>query len=65
MVVRNDLDRFHLAADVLDRVPGLVNVAGYAKQQLRDSLFDHRAYICRHGIDMPEIREWTWRGSRG
>jgi xylulose-5-phosphate/fructose-6-phosphate phosphoketolase len=63
MVVLNDLDRFHLAADVLDRVPELVNVSGYARQQLRDRRIDHRAYISRHGEDMPEIREWTWKPS--
>jgi xylulose-5-phosphate/fructose-6-phosphate phosphoketolase len=60
MVVRNDLDRFHLAADVIDRVPGQAVVAAYTKQTLRDKLVEHRQYIERYGEDMPEIREWTW-----
>ena len=62
MVVRNDLDRFHLVADVIDRVPGLGATAAYAKQAIRDKLIEHRQYIERHGEDMPEVREWTWSG---
>ncbi len=61
MVVRNDLDRFHLAADVIDRVPKLSSVAAYAKQALRDRLVEHREYITKYGQDMPEIRDWTWK----
>jgi xylulose-5-phosphate/fructose-6-phosphate phosphoketolase len=60
MVVLNDLDRFHLVGDVIDRVPGLGSGAAYAKQFLRDKLLDHKAYIGRHGQDMPEIRNWKW-----
>ena len=60
MVVRNDLDRFHLVNDVIDRVPGLAAHAAYTKQALRDRLIDHRQYITLHGEDMPEVREWTW-----
>jgi xylulose-5-phosphate/fructose-6-phosphate phosphoketolase len=60
MVVRNDLDRFHLATDVIDRVPGQAVVAAYTKQALHDKLVEHRQYIERYGEDMPEIREWTW-----
>ncbi len=60
MVVRNDLDRFHLVNDVIDRVPGLAAHSAYAKQVLRDRLIDHRQYITLHGEDMPEVREWTW-----
>jgi len=60
MVVRNDLDRFHLVNDVIDRVPGLAAHAAYTKQVLRDRLIDHRQYITLHGEDMPEVREWTW-----
>jgi xylulose-5-phosphate/fructose-6-phosphate phosphoketolase len=60
MVVLNDLDRFHLVADVIDRVPGLGATAAYAKQAIRDKLIEHRQYIERYGEDMPEIREWTW-----
>ncbi len=60
MVVLNDLDRFHLASDVIDRVPGLGSRAAHIKQSFRDKLIDHRAYINRYGEDMPEIRRWTW-----
>ena len=65
MVVLNDLDRFHLAADVIDRVPGLAPAAAYVKQALRDKLLDHKEYIQKHGEDMPEIRDWQWDGGAG
>ena len=60
MCVMNDLDRFHLAGDVIDRVPKLGARAAYAKQAIRDKLMEHKAYICRHGIDMPESADWAW-----
>jgi xylulose-5-phosphate/fructose-6-phosphate phosphoketolase len=60
MTVMNDLDRFHLAGDVVDRVPRLARVGAHFKQFLRDKLVEHRRYICQHGDDMPEIREWKW-----
>ncbi len=60
MVVRNDLDRYHLAGDVLDRVPGLGPAAAYTKQYLRDKLIEHRQFIVREGEDMPEVRDWKW-----
>jgi xylulose-5-phosphate/fructose-6-phosphate phosphoketolase len=60
MVVLNDLDRFHLVSDVMDRVPKLRDVAAYVKQAVRDKLIRHREYITTYGEDMPEIREWTW-----
>ncbi len=60
MVVMNDLDRFHLVADVLDRVPKLGSVAAYGKQAIRDKLIEHTQYITKHGDDMPEIRDWKW-----
>jgi xylulose-5-phosphate/fructose-6-phosphate phosphoketolase len=63
MCVMNDIDRFHLVGDVIDRVPGLGVRAAYAKQALRDKLIDHREYICRCGDDMPEIKNWTWGGA--
>jgi xylulose-5-phosphate/fructose-6-phosphate phosphoketolase len=62
MTVRNDLDRFHLFADVLDRVPGLADEAAHLKQMVRDKLIEHGEYIRKHGQDMPEIRDWAWRG---
>ena len=62
MCVLNDLDRFHLAMDVIDRVPRLGARAAYAKQALRNRLIDHRQYIARHGDDLPEIAGWTWGG---
>jgi xylulose-5-phosphate/fructose-6-phosphate phosphoketolase len=62
MVVLNRLDRFHLAGDVIDRVPSLGNHAAYLKQYLRDKLIEHKAYTHEHGDDMPEIRDWTWPG---
>jgi xylulose-5-phosphate/fructose-6-phosphate phosphoketolase len=61
MVVLNDLDRFHLAGDVIDRVQKLGHTAAYAKQYLRDKLIDHKQYIAKYGDDMPEIRDWTWK----
>ncbi len=60
MVVLNDLDRFHLAGDVVDRVPRLMRLGGHFKQFLRDKLVEHKQYICRYGEDMPEIRDWKW-----
>ena len=62
MCVINDLDRFHLVGDVIDRVPKLGDRAAYAKQEIRDKLFEHREYIGRYGDDMPEIKNWTWAG---
>ncbi|MGO9720359.1 MAG: phosphoketolase, partial [Methylocella sp.] len=62
MCVMNDLDRFHLVMDVVDRVPGLAQRAAYAKQALRDKLIDHKEYVRRYGDDMPEIKDWTWGG---
>lgn len=60
MTVLNDLDRFHLAGDVVDRVIRLRNVAAHFKQFLRDKLIEHRNYVTRYGQDMPEIRDWRW-----
>jgi xylulose-5-phosphate/fructose-6-phosphate phosphoketolase len=60
MTVLNDLDRFHLAGDVVDRVPRLQGVGAHFKQLIRNKLVEHRNYICEHGDDMPEIRDWKW-----
>jgi xylulose-5-phosphate/fructose-6-phosphate phosphoketolase len=60
MVVRNELDRFHLAIEVIERVPGLSTAAASVKQQFRDALIEHALYIRQHGEDMPRIRDWTW-----
>jgi xylulose-5-phosphate/fructose-6-phosphate phosphoketolase len=60
MTVLNDLDRFHLAGDVIDRVPRLQRVGAHFKQFLRNKLVEHKQYICEHGDDLPEIRDWKW-----
>jgi len=60
MTVMNDLDRFHLAGDVIDRVPRLRNIAAHIKQDLRYKLIEHKRYIVKHGDDLPEVRDWKW-----
>jgi xylulose-5-phosphate/fructose-6-phosphate phosphoketolase len=60
MVVLNDLDRFHLVMDVIDRVPKLEAIGAHVSQQMRDKRFEHKQYIYEHGEDMPEIRDWKW-----
>jgi xylulose-5-phosphate/fructose-6-phosphate phosphoketolase len=60
MCVMNDLDRFHLVGDVIDRVPKLGARAAYAKQAIRDKLIEHKQYIERFGDDMPDIANWAW-----
>ena len=60
MTVLNDLDRFHLFNDVMERLPALGTRAAYAKHVIRGKLIEHKHYIARHGEDMPEIRNWKW-----
>jgi xylulose-5-phosphate/fructose-6-phosphate phosphoketolase len=60
MVVRNDLDRYHLVEDVIDRVQSLGASAAYAKQEIRDRLIEHKEHIARYGDDLPQIRDWKW-----
>ncbi|HEX4263691.1 MAG TPA: phosphoketolase family protein [Verrucomicrobiae bacterium] len=64
MVVMNELDRFHLVNDVIDRVPQLGPKAAYVKQAIRDKLIEHKEYTREHGEDLPEIREWKWGQSK-
>ncbi len=60
MVVLNDLDRYHLVMDVIDRVPRLAARAGHVRQLMRDRRIEHKAYIVEHGDDRPEVRDWKW-----
>ena len=62
MCVLNDLDRYHLAMDVLDRVNGVRNVTAHARQWLKNKLMEHTQYIMEMGEDLPEVREWKWGG---
>jgi xylulose-5-phosphate/fructose-6-phosphate phosphoketolase len=60
MTVVNDMDRFHLVMDAIDRLPQTGDEGIYLKQQLRDKLIDHKQYIDKYGQDMPEVRNWKW-----
>ena len=60
MTVRNDLDRFHLVMDAIDRLPQTGSAGDHLAQQLKDKLVEHSLYIRKNGEDMPEIREWKW-----
>lgn len=60
MVVRNDLDRYHLAMDVIERVPGLGEIAAHARQAFRDRLIEHALYVREQGEDLPAIQDWSW-----
>jgi len=58
--VRNEIESFHLFGDVIDRVPRLSHMTAYARQTVRDRLFEHKAYIAEHGEDLPALRNWRW-----
>ncbi len=60
MVVLNDLDRFHLVMDAIERVPQLADTGAHAKQEMREKLLEHKQYIYEHGDDLPEIKSWKW-----
>ncbi|MEU6639241.1 phosphoketolase family protein [Streptomyces rochei] len=64
MVVGNDLDRYRLVMDVIDRVPGLAVRAAAVRQRMEDARLRHHAYIREHGVDMPEVADWTWEARR-
>ena len=65
MTVLNQVDRFSLAMDVIDRVPRIRAVAGHAREQLKNKLIEHRQHIRRYGEDLPEIRHWSWAAGPG
>ena len=60
MAVMNDLDRFHLFLDVLDRVASLEPKSAHLRQEIHGKLVEHKEYVRKHGEDMPEVRDWTW-----
>jgi xylulose-5-phosphate/fructose-6-phosphate phosphoketolase len=64
MTVLNDLDRFHLVMDTVDRVPEAGDKGVALKKQLQEKLIEHKRYIEKNGRDLPEIRDWEWRSSR-
>ncbi|HVV54286.1 MAG TPA: phosphoketolase family protein [Mucilaginibacter sp.] len=61
MTVMNEMDRFDLVRDTIDRLPQLGDTAAYLKQEMRDKLIKHKRYIAANGIDMPEVRDWKWK----
>ena len=65
MRVQNDLDRFHLVQDVVNRLPNLGTRGAYLKQRMQDKLIEHKRYIDRHGRDMPEVVHWKWSAPEG
>jgi xylulose-5-phosphate/fructose-6-phosphate phosphoketolase len=65
MTVLNQVDRFNLAIDVIDRVPRLQGVAAHAREQLKGKLIEHRRHVRTHGEDLPEIQHWQWNQARG
>ena len=61
MTVLNDIDRFHLVQDTLDRLPQISEKTAYLKQEMQDKLIEHKNYIRKNGLDMPEVRKWKWK----
>ena len=58
--MNNQIDRFNLVIDVIDRVPGLGSRAAHVKERMKDAILENRSYAHQHGIDAPEIRDWAW-----
>jgi xylulose-5-phosphate/fructose-6-phosphate phosphoketolase len=65
MTVLNQVDRYDLAIDVIDRVPRLQDSSGGARETLKNRLIEHRIYVRTHGEDMPEVRDWQWTDHPG
>jgi xylulose-5-phosphate/fructose-6-phosphate phosphoketolase len=60
MAVMNEIDRYHLVIDVIDRVPGMVSTGGYLRQEMTDRLVREWDYAREHGEDSPNVRDWVW-----
>jgi xylulose-5-phosphate/fructose-6-phosphate phosphoketolase len=65
MTVLNQIDRYDLAMDVIDRVPRLQDVSAHPREWLKNQLIEHRQYIRTHGQDLPEVRDWQWTTGSG
>jgi xylulose-5-phosphate/fructose-6-phosphate phosphoketolase len=63
MTVMNDLDRFDLAMDTIDRIPQIADKGAYLKQEMKDKLVEHKQYIRKNGMDLAEVRNWKWKAS--
>jgi xylulose-5-phosphate/fructose-6-phosphate phosphoketolase len=64
MCVLNDIDRFHLVLDVIERVEKLTDIGAHVAQLMRDKLIEHKQYVHEHGDDLPEISQWRWRPTK-
>jgi xylulose-5-phosphate/fructose-6-phosphate phosphoketolase len=63
MTVLNEMDRFHLVIDALQRLPQLRDISSYLKEEMAEQLIRHKLYIREHGIDMPEVINWKWEAN--